>query len=371
MSKGRADTAARWEDEELPSNFSESMAAQACHELKVALTNPVANNYDWEWEAELDCLLAPPMEERSPPPSSFPTNGRTPKSAWVDPRIKERESWKLINQDKYPGIERSHWEPPKLTPGAGWAETVSGKFKPLPPAPAMEAFSLYRVPQKPGFVPTVNRQKGALPDFWINRPSAALAVFRDNSKYLGYYDADSVQIAIDEGIRVQKWEYRAYKEDPNTSRFIYVGDDNMIRESELECKTESEDFSPDDLYVSPQQEARERGDRNAVGFVPAFMFGPGKPAWRQVIADGNDRHHSPYLKWVKYPSIRPIGCRVEIRNGYALPVGKVGSITRIKTRADKKRALEFNAIKQELKPFVGVERAGKMAAQQVAAMASC
>jgi len=122
-------------------------------------------------------------------------------------------------------------------------------------------------------------------------------------------------------------------------------------------------------YESPAQQAREFGDRDAVGFVPAFIFGPGKHEWRTIVKE--DRAGAPYLKFVKYPSIRPIACKIELRNGYVVPVGKFGSMVKITTRADKKRMRAYSAIKKELTPYVGVERAGKMAGREVAAMATC
>lgn len=76
--------------------------------------------------------------------------------------------------------------------------------------------------------------KGAITDFWTRRPINKLSMFRDNSRYLGYFNPESVQEALDEGIRVAPWEYRAYMEDPDTPRRIYVGDDNSIKESELD-----------------------------------------------------------------------------------------------------------------------------------------
>jgi hypothetical protein len=51
---------------------------------------------------------------------------------------------KLINQDKYVGIERSRWTPREPMPLKGWAETVSGKFSPAKPKPAIEVITLER-----------------------------------------------------------------------------------------------------------------------------------------------------------------------------------------------------------------------------------
>jgi len=124
-----------------------------------------------------------------------------------------------------------------------------------------------------------------------------------------------------------------------------------------------------DEYESPQEQAREFGDKDAVRFVPAYIFGPGKPEWRYMT--GFDKQGFPYKKMVKYPSIRPIACRVKLQDGYVIPVGKAARSLKITTRADKKRMRAYSAIKKELTQYVGADRAGKMAGQQVAAMATC
>ncbi len=125
----------------------------------------------------------------------------------------------------------------------------------------------------------------------------------------------------------------------------------------------------DDEYVSPAQQAHEVGDKHSVRFVPAYIFGRGKPEWRKMA--GFDKKGFPFWRWVKYPSIRPIACRVELQNGYVIPAGKAASSLKITTRADKKRMRVYSAIRKELAPYVGAERAAKMAGQQVAAMATC
>lgn len=86
--------------------------------------------------------------------------------------------------------------------------------------------------------------KGALPDFWTRRQINKLSMFRDNSKYIGYYNANYVFDQIAMHMRVEPWEYRCYMkdvaridDDPDyipQNRRIYVGNDNLIRESELD-----------------------------------------------------------------------------------------------------------------------------------------
>lgn len=88
------------------------------------------------------------------------------------------------------------------------------------------------------------RLKGALLDYWVRAPGKKWCHFRDNSRFIGFYDAEYVFDQIAMHCRVEPWEYRAYMEDvaridddPDycpQSRRIYVGNDNRIKESELD-----------------------------------------------------------------------------------------------------------------------------------------
>jgi len=55
-----------------------------------------------------------------------------------------QSSPKLINQDKYVDIERSHWTPREPMPLSGFAVTISGKFSPAKQKPAIEVITLER-----------------------------------------------------------------------------------------------------------------------------------------------------------------------------------------------------------------------------------
>jgi hypothetical protein len=122
-------------------------------------------------------------------------------------------------------------------------------------------------------------------------------------------------------------------------------------------------------YMSPKEQAIEYNDVNSIKFIPAFIFAAGKPVWRHITAF--DKQGYPYIKMVKYPSIRAIACKVKLENGQVIPGGRAASSLKITTRADKKRIMAFSAIKKELTQYVSAERTGVMAGQQVAAMVTC
>lgn len=345
------------------------------HRIVQAAKSPQAPApYNFEWEAHMDCLMAPPeqlQEAQIQVPAREDSPGRL---IDVYDYITSGDKMKKVVIGKAELIQLERKEFPTKTiflpefpvpvvcqefcdkhskchlreENIGDLCRNSGKFGKL----VHEAHLKY--PKT-----TINP--------WIKSPSPSR--MRDNSKYLGYYEPDRVADAILAKIRVVPWEYRAYMEDELTPRRIYVGDDNMIQESELNNARRDEDNNGDDEYASPAQQAREFGDRDAVGFIPAFIFGPGKPEWRAIIKE--DRTGFPYTKLIKYPSIKAIACKVKMQNGYVVPVGKFGSVVKITTRADKKRMRAFTAIRKELTPYVGVERAGKMAGREVAAMATC
>lgn len=208
------------------------------------------------------------------------------------------------------------------------------------------------------------RLKGAMPDFWIKSTTHGTLLSRDNSKFLGNYVPESVIDAISEGIRVSTWEYRAYKEDPETPRRIYAGDDRMIRESALDHYkgggyTEDDDSQP--ALVTPYDEGLdpeedmidpENADMwHGGGFVPAFIF---RQTHRDrkvlVVPDGKDR---PYYRWETVPTLKPVGCKVEIRDGYVVPAGKHVKFSTVKTHADKKRARDRGEISRQKRAYYG------------------
>ncbi|MDD5614935.1 MAG: hypothetical protein PHH85_01900 [Candidatus Methanoperedens sp.] len=207
--------------------------------------------------------------------------------------------------------------------------------------------------------------KGALPDFWIHRTEKGLTKFRDSSRYLGYYDPDSVMDAIDEGIRVAPWEYRAYMEDPFTPRRIYMGDDARIKESELDNYKDG-GYMPDDdgtpALVTPF-DAGMGGDEEDMpspenanmwhdgGFVPAFIF---RSTHRDrkilVVPDGKDK---PFYRWETVPTLKPVGCKVELKDGYVVPLGKHVRMSTIKTRADHKRSKDRAELGRQKRAYYG------------------
>lgn len=341
---------------------------------------------------------------------------------------------KLINQDKYVGIERSHWTPKEPMPLSGWAETISGKFSPAKPKPAIEVISLERGDFKDmtiypkGFpVPLVctescdkvdicklrgtgfddlckhHNKLGELVhevhlrypkttikiDPWVKSPSPSR--MRDNSKYLGCYDPENVMEAIAEKIRVTPWEYRAYMEDRYTHRRIYVGDDNMVRESELSKSMGEEDntfaaYSSQqflDTWDDPEEGSEleytmDTGmaspEKSQGGYVPSFIYrtmyrdrkillgfesrriektyvetkrewihdpSSGNWSYREipVIRTTSYRDDVPIYKWISLPTLRPIGC-------YLKPGKVVGSST-VVTRKERKFGHDMREVERQ------------------------
>lgn len=235
------------------------------------------------------------------------------------------------------------------------------------------------------------RMKGYSPDFWVKNASRGMLLTRDRSKYLGFYNPESVQDAIAEGIRVSAWEYRAYKEDPDTPRRIYVGDDAMVRESELDHYkdggyAEDEDGSPElvtpyDAGLDPDDDMPdpENADMHHSGGVLPDLFRtfyseyrvirfeefeinnlPG--SWMGFKVTMHYRHSPgrPYYQLMTVPTLRATGCSVRLDNGYVVPAGKTVRISTIKTKADRKRARARAEERRFLAGFVGKERAREM-----------
>lgn len=226
------------------------------------------------------------------------------------------------------------------------------------------------------------RMKGYSPDFWIKNASRGMLLTRDRSKFLGYYDPDSVITRIDDaaiahtawdmkkGIPVYTWEYRAYKEDPFTPRRIYVGDDANIRESELDHYkdggyAEDEDSQPElvtpyDAGLDPEEDLvdPENADiHHSGGFVPAFIFRPWYSEYRILVEDANG---NPGYQLMTIPTLRPVACKVDLKDGYVVPRGRYVRLSTIKTKADRKRARARAEERRFLAGFVGKERAREM-----------
>lgn len=207
------------------------------------------------------------------------------------------------------------------------------------------------------------RMKGYSPDFWIKNASRGMLLTRDRSKFLGYYNPESVIGAIEEGIRVSAWEYRAYKEDPETPRRIYVGDDANIRESELDHYkdggyAEDEDGSPElvtpyDAGLGPDDDMPdpENADLSHTGgFIPAFIF---RTTYRDHRVLVEDRNGNPGYRWTAVPTLKPIGCKVDLVDGYVVPRGKYVRLSTIKTRADRKRSRDRAELGRQRRAYTG------------------
>jgi hypothetical protein len=130
---------------------------------------------------------------------------------------------------------------------------------------------------------------GTNPDFWTPSPNRRISLQRDNSRFLGYYDPASVMDALDEGVRITSWEYRAYMENPNTPRRIYVGDDSLIKESELDHYKDggySEDTDGMATLITPY----DRGIDEDPELNKEFEEQESKNSWKQQGVD----HHKVY-----------------------------------------------------------------------------
>ncbi|MDP1548107.1 MAG: hypothetical protein Q8L87_19010, partial [Anaerolineales bacterium] len=313
------------------------------------------SEHNFEWEAELDCLMAPPEQ---PQESS--------NSCYYDPR------YYLIAPPEQPQEERQ--PSPSSEKEVTFLSYKSFDFKkrkPIEEVVTVVKMERKEFPEKTIFPPEFPapvvcqefcdktarchlRQNG-IGDLCKSSNKFGKLVHRVDLKWSAWHDFRT---------RLPKTDMvhssRTHGDVPEVALAHWGSPDAPMNDNGA---------NGNDEYASPTQQAREFGDRDAVGFVPAFIFGPGKPEWRSIIV--SPKNGIPYTKLVKYPSIRAIACKVELRNGYVVPVGKFGSVLKITTRADKKRMRAYTAIKKELTQYVGAERAAKMAGREVAAMATC
>lgn len=158
-----------------------------------------------------------------------------------------------------------------------------------------------------------------------------------------------------------------WRTDRNGEYTHYV-DPRLVPEIALSHwgSSDSEMTEPEFESSDLKDDVRQIGDKTAVRFIPQFIFAPAKPVWHSIVkCEGKG---IPYLKLIKYPSIKPVACRVELRGGYVVPLGHVANTLKIITKADKKRLRDYSATVKELKPFVGEERAKDMARRKMASV---
>lgn len=333
---------------------------QAAKELKAAMSQQTPAPYNFEWEAHMDCLLAPPeqpQEERQPSPSSEKevtftkrkTSGKVI-SVYFHPMSDPN---KAINASKAKNNmpvtpKKVVKESGTLVPLEHQKFTTRTIFPPEFPAPVVCQEFCDKTAR-------CHLRQNGIGDLCKSSGKFGKLVHRVNLKWSAWHEFRT---------RLPKTELvhstRTHGDVPEIALAHWGSPDAQMNDNGA---------NGNDEYASPAQQAREFGDRDAVGFIPAFIFGPGKPEWRAIIV--SPKNGIPYTKLVKYPSIRAIACRVKLQNGYVVPVGKFGSVVKITTRADKKRMRAYSAIRKELTQYVGADRAAKMAGQQVAAMASC
>jgi hypothetical protein len=232
-------------------------------------------------------------------------------------------------------------------------------------------------------------RKRVKPEVWVKNPSPSR--MRDNSKYLGFFDPVEVAECLAEGTRLQPWEYRAYMEDPDTPRRIYVGDDNLMQESELGKHTREED-STFEAYSSQEfldanddpEDGREleytmdtgmvSPEKSQSGFIPSYVYrtvyrdqkvlmgfesrrvektyleeerkwvfyspaGKFIMTTKKVVRTTSYRDDVPIFKWVRIPTLRRIGC--------LLNLGKVVGSSTVVTRKERRFGFDKREVERQ------------------------
>jgi len=315
--------------------------AQAAKELKAALKEwdekygkKVASSRNFEWEAHMDCLMAPPEQPQEQALTREEHPGRLVEVYDYVPSGDKMKKKVIGHAELIPMVHKDF--PSKTI------------FPPDFPTPVVCAEFCDKTTK------CHLRQEG-IGDLCKNAGRFGKLVHRVDLKWSAWNE---------------------FRNMPPKTEFVHSTIRGTVPEIALAHwgspdaqMNDSDSANGNDEYVSPNEQAREYGDKDEVQFIPAFIFASGKPEWRYMVAF--DKQGFPYRKWVKYPSIRPVACRVELHNGYVVPTGRAACSVKITTRADKKRMRAYSAIKKELTQYVSAERAGKMAGQQVAAMATC
>ncbi|CAG0982169.1 MAG: hypothetical protein OIN86_09930 [Candidatus Methanoperedens sp.] len=286
---------------------------------------------------------------------------------------------KLINQDKYVGIERSKWTPRPIMPGAGWAETISGKFSPVKPKSAIEVISLERqeFSQK-----TIYPKGFPIP---VVCGEFCDKVSRCNLRGSGCEDLCKNHHKLGKLVHPVdiKWSVRFnMKKDFEAkakTKFVKSPISTLIPEIALAHeRTEDKTFAAYsataflESFDEPQdgcelEYTMDTGmaspEKSQQGFVPSFLYrtvyrdrkillgfetrkvqktyveterkwerdpGSGNWSYREtpVIRTTSYIDDVPVYKWVRIPTLRPIGCY--------LNRGKVVGSTTIVTRKDRK-----------------------------------
>lgn len=323
-------------------------------------------SHDFEWEAHMDCLMAPtaPTPAPTPAPAPAPTHVTAHAPAPTTAPAPKKQQAPVPTREDHPG---------RLVEVYDYVESGDKMKKMLVGHATLIPLERQEFPSKTIFpqefpTPVVCQEfcdkhsrchlrEEGIGDLCKSNTRFGKLVHKVDPKWSAWHDFRN---------RLPKTQFVHSTRTgtaPEIALAHWGSPDAQMNEDN------NSDGDGDNEYMSPQEQAREIGDKDAIRFIPAFIYGKGKPEWRYMTCF--DKQGFPYKKMIKYPSIRPIACKVELKDGYVIPMGKAASSLKITTRADKKRIRAYSAIKKELTQYVGIERAGMMAGQQVAAMATC
>lgn len=266
---------------------------------------------------------------------------------------------KLINQHLYLEIERSKWTPREPMPLMGEAETISGKFSPARPKPALEVIALDRqIFQDKTIYPRRFPIPVVCAEFCDKHGHCNLRGSGFDDLCKDHHRLGKLVVPVD-----VKWSVRFNiakdKELRDKIRFTRSGISGIIPEIALAHeRTEDKTFaaySSQEFLDSSDEPAdgheleytMDTGmaspEKSQEGFVPSFLYrtvyrdrkillgfeakmiektyvemkrewslDPGSKNWSYrdvpVIRTTSYRDDVPVYKWISLPTLRPIGC---------------------------------------------------------------
>ncbi len=286
---------------------------------------------------------------------------------------------KLINQDKYVGIERSHWTPREPMPLSGFAVTISGKTSPKKHQPASEVIALPRQKFQDKTIFPKNFPVPVVCSAFCDKLSKCNVVhteFEDLCK--NHHKTGKLVRPVD-----IKWSVRfsmkQHKELKAKVQFAKSAISGTIPEIALANeRTEDSTFAAysSQTFLDTFDEPADGNeleytmdigmvspDKFQAGAVPSFMYRTiyrdrkilvgfdtrivektyveTERRWifyppiggfilgsRKVIRTTRYKEHTPVYKWIQIPTLRPIGC-------YLKPMKVIGSTT-VVTQKERK-----------------------------------
>lgn len=284
---------------------------------------------------------------------------------------------RLINQDKYVGIERSHWTPREPMPLSGFAVTNSGKTAPKKHQPASEVLAL---PRQKFQDKTIFPKKFPVPvvcsEFCdkLSKCKVVHTEFEDLCKNHRKTGKLVTPVDIKWSVRFSMKQHAELKAKVQFAKSAISG---TIPEIALaHDRTEDNTFAAysaqtfldtfDDLADGNELEyTMDTGmaspDKSQAGTVPSFMYRTiyrdrriligfetrrvqkvhmssdrvwflqnGKPVYADIESPKVTEYLEsiPIYKWIRLPTLRPIGC-------YLKPMKVIGSTT-VVTRKERK-----------------------------------